>query len=89
MATPTPGDLNYGDYLAEILVDSITPKPTPNTALAGHSMAYPPAPLSAMVLAAGAAKTRSRSERSAPVRNPAFREHEGLKELQKQLNSRK
>lgn len=28
-----------------------------------------------------------RRERSAPVRNPAFREHEGLKELQKQLNS--
>jgi hypothetical protein len=26
---------------------------------------------------------------SAPVRNPAFREHEGLRELQKQLNSRR
>lgn len=26
--------------------------------------------------------------KSAPVRNPAFREHEGLKALQKQLNSR-
>lgn len=25
---------------------------------------------------------------SAPVRNPAFREHEGLRNLQKQLNSR-
>ena len=25
---------------------------------------------------------------STPVRNPAFREHEGLKALQKQLNSR-
>lgn len=24
---------------------------------------------------------------SAPVRNPAFREHEGLRELQRQLNS--
>lgn len=26
--------------------------------------------------------------KSTPVRNPAFREHEGLKALQKQLNSR-
>jgi hypothetical protein len=26
--------------------------------------------------------------KSAPVRNPAFREHEGLRALQKQLNSR-
>lgn len=26
---------------------------------------------------------------STPVRNPAFREHEGLRELQKQLNSRR
>jgi len=55
--------------------------PTPNTALAGHSMAYPPAVESP--------KARPRKERSAPVRNPAFRENEGLRELQKQLNSRK
>lgn len=27
-------------------------------------------------------------QKSAPVRNPAFREHEGLRALQKQLNSR-
>ncbi|QFG08729.1 hypothetical protein PBI_INGRID_57 [Arthrobacter phage Ingrid] len=26
--------------------------------------------------------------KSTPVRNPAFREHEGLKALQKELNSR-
>lgn len=32
---------------------------------------------------------RPRSERSAPVRNPAFREHEGLKALQRQLNTKK
>jgi hypothetical protein len=56
-------------------------KPTPNTALAGHSMAYPPD--------IPKAKARPRSERSAPVRNPSFREHEGLKELQKQLNTRR
>jgi hypothetical protein len=33
-------------------------------------------------------KPKPRAERSAPVRNPAFREHEGLRALQKQLNSR-
>lgn len=27
-------------------------------------------------------------QKSAPVRNPAFREHEGLRALQKQLNTR-
>jgi hypothetical protein len=32
---------------------------------------------------------KSRTERSAPVRNPAFREHEGLKALQRELNSRR
>jgi len=34
-------------------------------------------------------KPSPRRERSVPVRNPAFREHEGLKALQKQLNGRK
>lgn len=29
---------------------------------------------------------RPRKERSTPVRNPAFREHEGLKALQRELN---
>ena len=33
-------------------------------------------------------KPKPRAERSAPVRNPAFREHAGLRDLQKQLNSR-
>lgn len=56
--------------------------PTPNTALAGHSMAYPPAVSHKPV-------ARPRSERSAPVRNPAFRESEELKALQRQLNSRR
>ena len=32
---------------------------------------------------------KTRTERSAPVRNPAFREHEGLKALQRELNSRR
>jgi hypothetical protein len=32
---------------------------------------------------------RPRKERSAPVRNPAFRENEALRALQKQLNSRR
>jgi hypothetical protein len=32
---------------------------------------------------------KSRTERSAPVRNPAFREHEGLKALQRELNTRR
>ena len=32
-------------------------------------------------------KARPRAERSAPVRNPSFREHEGLKALQRQLNT--
>lgn len=31
-------------------------------------------------------KNTPRRERSAPVRNPAFREHEGLKALQRDLN---
>ncbi|QFG09162.1 hypothetical protein PBI_SPORTO_54 [Arthrobacter phage Sporto] len=30
---------------------------------------------------------RPRKERSTPVRNPAFREHEGLKNLQRQLHA--
>jgi hypothetical protein len=34
-------------------------------------------------------KPRPRSERSTPVRNPAFRENEALRALQKQLNSRR
>lgn len=32
---------------------------------------------------------KTRTERSAPVRNPAFRDHEGLKALQRELNSRR
>lgn len=36
-----------------------------------------------------APKPKPRAQRSAPVRNPAFREHEGLRALQKQLNSRR
>lgn len=32
-------------------------------------------------------KTKPRKERSAPVRNPAFREHEGLKDLQRRLHA--
>lgn len=31
-------------------------------------------------------KPKPHRERSAPVRNPAFREHEGLKALQRELN---
>lgn len=62
--------------------DQMQGKPTPNTALAGHSMAYPPAVSPKPV-------SRPRKERSAPVRNPAFRENEALRELQKQLNSRR
>jgi hypothetical protein len=31
---------------------------------------------------------RPRTERSAPVRNPAFREHEGLKALQRTLHTK-
>jgi hypothetical protein len=34
-------------------------------------------------------EVKSRTERSAPVRNPAFREHEGLKALQRELNTRR
>jgi hypothetical protein len=33
-------------------------------------------------------KVEKKRPKSTPVRNPAFREHEGLKALQKQLNSR-
>lgn len=32
-------------------------------------------------------KAPQNRERSAPVRNPAFQQHEGLKALQKQLNN--
>lgn len=32
-------------------------------------------------------KTKPRKERSAPVRNPAFRENEELKELQRRLHA--
>ncbi|UGL63283.1 hypothetical protein SEA_TOKKI_59 [Arthrobacter phage Tokki] len=35
-----------------------------------------------------AIKVDKKRPKSTPVRNPAFREHEGLKALQKQLNSR-
>lgn len=54
---------------------------TPNTALAGHSMAYPPA------VSPSTIKVEKNRAKSTPVRNPAFREHEGLRNLQKQLNS--
>ncbi len=60
----------------------MTVTPNPNTALAGHSLAYPPA-------VEPKPKARPRVERSAPVRNTAFREHEGLRALQKQLNGKK
>lgn len=33
-------------------------------------------------------KKKPMRQKSAPVRNPAFREHEGLRALQKQLNTR-
>lgn len=33
-------------------------------------------------------KVEKKRPKSAPVRNPAFREHEGLKALQKKLNTR-
>lgn len=33
-------------------------------------------------------KVEKKRPKSTPVRNPAFREHEGLRELQKKLNSR-
>lgn len=36
-----------------------------------------------------AENTKPRRERSAPVRNPAFREHEGLKALQRELHNKK
>lgn len=55
---------------------------TPNTALLGHSIAYPPAVNPSTI------KVEKNRAKSTPVRNPAFREHEGLRTLQKQLNSR-
>lgn len=33
-------------------------------------------------------KVEKKRPKSTPVRNPAFREHEGLRALQKELNSR-
>jgi len=33
--------------------------------------------------------TVAKKKPSAPVRNPAFREHEGLRALQKELNSKR
>jgi len=47
-----------------------------------------PKPSVPSVTTASAPKPKPRAERSAPVRNPAFRENEGLRALQKQLNSR-
>jgi hypothetical protein len=32
-------------------------------------------------------KVEKKQRKSEPVRNPAFREHEGLRELQRKLNS--
>jgi hypothetical protein len=32
-------------------------------------------------------KVQKKSRENTPVRNPAFRQHEGLRELQKKLNS--
>ena len=97
MTTPIPGDDNYGDHLADVLIGSSTAgepiklidvaslHPTPVTLthvqimeLAGLTQVRKvetPKPVA-----------RPRKERSTPVRNPAFREHEGLKELQRQLN---
>jgi hypothetical protein len=34
-------------------------------------------------------KVENKKKPSAPVRNPAFREHEGLRALQKELNSKR
>lgn len=34
-------------------------------------------------------KVQKKPRETTPVRNPAFRQHEGLRELQKQLNSQR
>lgn len=74
---------------------SATPKPMPLTpaqvmGLSNLAQNIAPKDLKQFVPTdkIGSPKPKPRAERSAPVRNPAFREHEGLKTLQKQLNSR-
>ena len=68
-----------------------TPKPAPFTVPADHEIIV----TSGKNLDVSKANpsimkgSKPRTERSAPVRNPAFREHEGLKALQRELNSRR
>lgn len=64
--------------------------PTDHTIVAASGTKLDPAKANPAIVKKMAPKptARPRAERSTPVRNPAFREHEGLKALQKQLNSR-
>lgn len=72
-----------------VFTEELTPKPSLMRGIRPSSMIMDEMALikSLREPAPPMAKPKPRAERSIPVRNPAFREHEGLKELQRQLNS--